>query len=473
MKKFYFYNCMLAMMFAGALSLSSCGDDNSGTDDPDVPDQPITPDKPSEENAMSPTDQKERMDNIAQEFMSMTPASDFKSYADLSNYVNETYNEDYYDWDNVSDWARNCWEAARKATGNKITKRYGDYALEIYTEYAALALASNFTGHFRANNGAWVKESGKANDLQFTFTDQNAQTCVLKLETGGNVKKVYVANFDEWQDSEDMSDYDAGVYMWYYYYDRTKCTIGVPENIVLTLTQNGTQIVKTTVNIDLASLSGENFDVSKDNVTASAVIEMSNGYRFNLSQVAYSGNQKASASYGMSKNGTKLATVSIASDVSGIPSCNVEAFSKDDFDFDDYNTDNATAKNALVKIDILGKLQLQGVVKDVRKYSEYMDKAYDNETNENKFKQWVNSANELTQINLFYDNTSVKQAEMKLEAFADYDWGGYTYWEMEPVLVFFDGSSNSMFDVFFNDTDFKQTINAFEDLIDRYENLIK
>lgn len=48
MKKFYFYNCMLAMMFAGALSLSSCGDDNSGTEDPDVPDQPITPDKPSE-----------------------------------------------------------------------------------------------------------------------------------------------------------------------------------------------------------------------------------------------------------------------------------------------------------------------------------------------------------------------------------------------------------------------------------------
>lgn len=40
MKKFYFYNCMLAMMFAGALSLSSCGDDNSGTEDPDVQTSP-------------------------------------------------------------------------------------------------------------------------------------------------------------------------------------------------------------------------------------------------------------------------------------------------------------------------------------------------------------------------------------------------------------------------------------------------
>lgn len=340
MKKFYFYNCMLAMMFAGALSLSSCGDDNSGTEDPDVPDQPITPDKPSEENAMSPTDQKERMDNIARAFMSMTPASDFKNYADLINYVDETYDECNYDWDNVNSWARNSWEAIRKATGNKTTKKYDDYASVVYTEYTALALASNFTGHFRANNGTWVKESGKANDLQFTFTDQNAQTCVLKLETSGNVKKVYVANFEEW------TDYDSDTYKWCDYYDRTKCTIGVPENIVLTLTQNGTQIVKTTVKIDIASLSGENFDVSKDNITASAVIEMSNGYEFRLSQAAYSGNQKASASYSMSKNGTKLATVSIAGDISGIPSCNVEAFSKGDFDFDDYNTDNATAKNA-------------------------------------------------------------------------------------------------------------------------------
>ena len=110
MKKFYFYNCMLAMMFAGALSLSSCGDDNSGTEDPDVPDQPITPDKPSEENAMSPTDQKERMDNIARAFMSMTPASDFKNYADLINYVDETYDECNYDWDNVNSWARNSWQ---------------------------------------------------------------------------------------------------------------------------------------------------------------------------------------------------------------------------------------------------------------------------------------------------------------------------------------------------------------------------
>ena len=171
----------------------------------------------------------------------------------------------------------------------------------------------------------------------------------------------------------------------------------------------------------------------------------------------------------MSKAGTMLVSVSVASDLSGIPSCNVEAFSRDDFNID---TDNINGKNALVKIDIMGKLQLQGTLTDVRKFAEYIEKASDNEYDENSFKQWMNSANALANINLFYDNSSVKQASVRFDAFSETEWGGNKYWEMEPVLVFFDGSSNSMFDVFFNDTDFKNTINAFEALIEKYEDLI-
>lgn len=455
-----FYNCMLAMLLAGTLSFSACGDDNDGPDDPNAP---VNPEQPSVDQALSPSKQKERMDDIAQKFMQMTPASDFKSYSDLANYISDTYSD--YDWDEVDDWATKCWESARGNTVGKTEEKdkYGDSY--VYTDYNALLLASNFTGHFTANKGKWVMESGKYNDLQFTFSDKNGKKCVLKLETSGRVKKVYAANIKEW----DRYDYDNTSYKYTEYYDRIKCTVGVPENIVLTLTQNGTELAKTTVKIDLASLSGENFDISKNSFTASTLVEMSNGYKFNASQVAYSGNQKCSVVYSMSKAGTMLASVSVASDLSGIPSCNVEAFSGDDFNI---NTDNINGKNALVKIDIMGKLQLQGTLKDVRKFAEYIEKAGDNEYDENRFKQWMNSANELANINLFYDNSSVKQASVKLDAFSETEWGGNKYWEMEPVLVFFDGSSNSMFDVFFNDTDFKNTINAFEALIEKYEDLI-
>ena len=106
------------MMLAGTLSLSACGDDNNEPNKPDTPeqpDQPINPDKPSTGQAMSPTSQKERMDAIAQEFMRLSPASDFKSYSDLGNYMYNTYSD--YNWDEVGDWAKNCWESARKETG--------------------------------------------------------------------------------------------------------------------------------------------------------------------------------------------------------------------------------------------------------------------------------------------------------------------------------------------------------------------
>ena len=460
---------MFALMFAATLSFTACGgsDDPDSPDVPEQPDTPTTPDEPSKGEALSPTEQKQRLDNIAREFMQNIPSTDFKSYADLGNHLNDTYSD--YDWDNVGDWARKCWDDARTAVGGKPTVEQDSYGYCVYTEYKSLLLASNFVGHFKADNGSrtWVKESGKFDDLQFTFTDQNGKTCVLKLETGGKVQKVYLANVEDWTDYESKNE--NGIWKYYDYYDRTQCTIGVPENIAVTLTQNGTQLVKATVKVGLGSLTGENFDISKGNLTASALVEMSNGYKFDVAQVAYSGNSKAFLSYSMSKNGTKLASVTVAGDVSGIPSCNVEAFTRDDFDAD---FDSATGKNVLVKIDILGKLQLQGKVTDLRKYAELLDKADENDDNEQKFKQYLSSANGCADISLFYDNTSVEQAKMQFDAFSD-TYGGYTYWDAEPVLVFKDGSSNCMFDVFFNDVDFKATIDAFRDLVEKYENLIK
>ena len=61
---------------------------------------------------------------------------------------------------------------------------------------------------------------------------------------------------------------------------------------------------------------------------------------------------------------------------------------------------------------------------------------------------------------------------MKWEAFVDEQWNGYTYWTAEPVLLFFDGSSYSTFSAFFDEDDFEEVIDLFEDLADRYANLV-
>lgn len=465
MKKFYL-NCTIMAMLLGGMTTVSCGDEEP--EDNETPDTPITPTDPDKDKALSSVEQKERMEAIALEFMEQMPSDDFKNLGELADYVLDTYCTDDYDWNEVEEWADDILDAAAKATGVvRHEEEFWDGWMynEYYKEYKSLLFASNFTGTFTARAGKWTYS--KSDDLKFIFNDKQGQECVLKLTTGGNVKKVHAFNIEDWQDYD--YDYEGNVSNNFYNY--TQYTIGVPEKIDVTLTQGSTQLVRTAVRIDLSSISGEEFDLSRNSLTASAEVEMNNGYKWEVSDVAYTANTKASTKCTMSKNGKQLITVAVAGDVSGIPSCNVSAFSEYDFDIDDYNTDKATAKNAFVKVDILGKMQMQGVITDVRKYAEYLEDAYDNDESESMFKSYINQANALSDISLFYDNSAVKQADIMLEPFAETDWS-YTYWEAEPVIKFYDGSSYSSFEAFFNDRDFKNVIDTFKSLANRYADMV-
>ena len=464
----------IAVLCAAVVSMgfASCGGDDKAN--PSNPETPITPDEPAAENAMSPADQKEYLETVALEFMNMMPSSDFRDIGELAKHIKNTYGNSY-DWSTVEDWAKDAFDAAREALGTKTTEtkteERGNYIYKdnyIYTNYKALLLASNFVGHFTATNGRWILT--QANDLQFIFTDNHNKQCVLTVETSGNIKKVYAFNLHNRTDRSFSSE--GNTYINNRYYDRTQCTIGVPERVIVTLTQGGSQVVKTTVNVDLGSISGEEFDISKNSITVSVLTELNNGYRFDVSQIAYTANTKASISFVMSKNGTSLITMGAAADVLDIPSVNISAFSSKSYDDKDYDFDKANGKNAFVKFDILGKVQFQGTLSDVRKFSDYLKSAKDNNTDEANYKSYINQANALADVNLFYDGKNVKQAAVKLEPFADENWNGRTKWETEPVIYFYDGSSYSTFKAFFNETDFKKTIDTFKTLANQYANLV-
>ena len=459
---------LIGSVFSLSSALVSCGgdDDSSATDYPTT--HPIEPEEPSKNEAMTPLEQKEYLDDIARGFMDKTPASDFNEISKLCNHISNTYT-DNYDWDEVGDWGSEIFESLKESLGttDKEQEKYswGEYNY-IYTNYKALVMASNFKGQFKAIGNKW--ELSKADDLQFIFSDQHGKECVLKLVTSGNVKKVFIGNIDEWVDYN--YDYSNDYYISNDYYDRTQLTVGVPENIVVTLTQGGSQVVKVTVKLNIGDLSNDKFDLSKNQLTASTLVELNNGYKFNVSQVAYNGNNKTSVSFDMSKNGESLASVAFSSDISGIPSCNIDAMVSGNIDEEDFN--NSNMKNVYVKLDIMGKLQIQGTLSDVRKFTDYINEADDNDDDEKTFKSYVNQANSLANFNLFYDGKSTKQATVTLEAFEEESWNGMKYWYMEPMLNFYDGSSYSTFDAFFNDKDFKSVIDAFEKLADNYASLI-
>lgn len=459
---------LIGSVFSLSSALVSCGGDDDSVDSPIVNPDPIVPEEPSKNEAMTPLEQKEYLDVIARGFMDKTPASDFNEISKLCNHISNTYT-DNYDWDEVGDWGSEIFESLKESLGttDKEQEKYswGEYNY-IYTNYKALVMASNFKGQFKAIGNKW--ELSKADDLQFIFSDQYGKECVLKLVTSGNVKKVFIGNIDEWVDYKSNSTDDY--YISNDYYDRTQLTVGVPENIVVILTQGGSQVVKVTVKLNIGDLSNDKFDLSKNQLTASTLVELNNGYKFNVSQVAYNGNNKTSVSFDMSKNGESLASVAFSSDISGIPSCNIDAMVSGNIDEEDFN--NSNMKNVYVKLDIMGKLQIQGTLSDVRKFTDYINEADDKDDDEKTFKSYVNQANSLANFNLFYDGKSTKQATVTLEAFEEESWNGMKYWYMEPMLNFYDGSSYSTFDAFFNDKDFKSVIDAFEKLADNYASLI-
>ena len=262
-----------AVLLSGLLCLNSCGDDNDdgGSGDGSSPDSVLP---------LSPAEQKAYMETVAREFMDLTPASDFKDITTLGRYVTDSY-FDGYDWSEAEKWGKDIIDGLKQYVGilpDEVTDIYNGsyynyYYISKITGYKAVVQASNFKGHFTATNGRWVLS--KADDLQFIFNDKYGDKCVLKLETSGSVKKVYLLNTDEWinYDSETVgNDYYS-----YDFYNRTQWTIGVPEKVVLTLTQGGREVVKTTVNIDLGSISNEEFDLSKNSLNVSTLVEFNNG----------------------------------------------------------------------------------------------------------------------------------------------------------------------------------------------------
>lgn len=456
------------MLMAPSVCLVSCGDDDpedsNVTGKPDDG-KPITPDEPSKDEALSPSEQKMRLESIAMDFMNEVPSSDFKDINDFVRYISEEYED--YDYSNVEDWANDILDGLSSyvGTSNETVSDYWGTEVYFYTDYTALVAISNFTGHFVADSKDRTWTMSKANDLQFSFKDKNGRDCVLKLTCGGNTKEVNVCYIEDWEDYK----YDNSTQIYYEYFKRTDYTVKVPEHINVSLTRGGGTMVDAKVDIDLSGITDKDFNLSKNSLAATSTVTLNNGYVIKQSRGAYNANKSVSAQMSVVKNGKMLMTAAISSDLSGIPSCNLKAFIDDP---DDFDTDNVNLKNAYVKINIMDKLQVQGTISDVRKYADYIDEADMNEESESKFKSYINQANSLSDIYLFYDNGSTKQAAMTLEAFEESDYYG-RFWYAEPVLEFFDGSSYSTFSTFFNKKDFKNVIDSYEDLLDEYADMLE
>lgn len=448
MKKRWYLLLALPLVLGAPTVLSSCGDDEPDPiEKPNNPDTPNTPgDNNQGETKLDSESQKLKLQATAQKFMKEVPADEMRNLSQLADYVNDAYiDNSKFSNDVVTDWFKKLIDSNLSPDGKEDISNY--WSKEYYKRIIEL---SQFKGKFVAGKEGWTKSN--ADDLQFEFKDQNGITCVLTLKTSGKTAKVYVG--ETWGDCKYEPTIDGE------YSKRIdvieKNYVYVPEHITTTLLQGGNTLVSAEVNIDHSQFLGPEYDLSKDAVSTNATVKINN-YVWVVDRAAH--NSKEGSAYvkgSMSKAGKTLVSF--------------EASAADTkLDEDGELLQGGAAK---VSVNILDEVQIKGTCSNVKTFADYMDKADQFEENESQFKSYVNQANSLLNLGIYFNGGSMRQAKVQLECFED-GYANWKYWTYEPVLVFEDNSTYSTFTAFFNETSFREVINSFEDLVRSYEKLIE
>lgn len=448
MKKRWYLLLALPLVLGAPTVLSSCGDDEPDPiEKPNNPDTPNTPgDNNQGETKLDSESQKLKLQATAQKFMKEVPADEMRNLSQLADYVNDAYiDNSKFSNDVVTDWFKKLIDSNLSPDGKEDISNY--WSKEYYKRIIEL---SQFKGKFVAGKEGWTKSN--ADDLQFEFKDQNGITCVLTLKTSGKTAKVYVD--ETWGDCKYEPTIDGE------YSKRIdvieKNYVYVPEHITTTLLQGGNTLVSAEVNIDHSQFLGPEYDLSKDAVSTNATVKINN-YVWVVDRAAH--NSKEGSAYvkgSMSKAGKTLVSF--------------EASAADTkLDEDGELLQGGAAK---VSVNILDEVQIKGTCSNVKTFADYMDKADQFEENESQFKSYVNQANSLLNLGIYFNGGSMRQAKVQLECFED-GYANWKYWTYEPVLVFEDNSTYSTFTAFFNETSFREVINSFEDLVRSYEKLIE
>lgn len=444
MKRFRFF----AMAFVCAACVMSCSD------------------KDDVQKSMKADDQKSFLEDVAIEFTQKVPASDFEGLKAFAQDIAFIFDEDTLSEVQDSlmiDYFRSMVSSEREYVDSTTTPGSYIYGYEEFTEIV-LALA-NFTGHFVATDSGWVYSESDA--LQLDFEDANEKACVLKVSQEGNITRFVFPKFEDedWDDSDEEEIF--------YYYESTDLTICVPEKVIVSLTQDGKDVVKATFTPKVTNLTEDGlFDVGKTTILMGADFELNNGYKVSF-KAEESPNKKLSVSYDLSNATGKLLSYSLSGDPSGIPSYVLDKMA----DLNELGdtleqSEDLNVKNIYISFSVLGKAQIIGRISDYKELvakTEIMDEA----EGEEEFKKAVADINKLIELGLYYNGSTDKQAYVEIEAqLMQENHGGKTYevWDIIPVMVFSDGARISCED-FFDEDNFTKAVEAFDALEDQYDKM--
>ena len=408
-------------------------------------------------------------------------------YEKLEALIQESGYEDYSRKVNpvksMMELTKLCVDAAQK--GAQLSTRAADvYTLTL--KAGLKDLYGKFTPDYYNEEWKYVSASDR---LEVAFTDDRGQKWVATLKGSSATTRVKLAIKDK---SEYSSEYTGGPYDEEYSYsygwdDNYDITIDVPKQITFVVTCNSKSIVDLSVNSSLAfdgTFSHEHehkdynvyydyyggyywdgdkcehtytFDVNYSNLNLDAKMTV-NGYEETFKTNVTKSEISASAGIKIDGKSMLTANATIKANIDAI----IDNASEEEF-----NARNI--ENFSMKFDVLGEVQIEAECpnfKNLYDASVYLDEADDIDA----ANQWLAEVNDSYTVKLRFDNTSVTQATIEMEAAeSDEEWDSYIY--VYPVMVFAYNGSRYSLDEYFTESAFSDLIDTIEDLAEEFDDL--
>lgn len=485
MKKYLLILACACFAFAACDELMPDGNENeNGTETPGLDQLPEIGggNKPTAE--LTPAQQQAKFQSVGQDLLKEFPAEKFQNLADIAEAFDETYGYGDYDMSALEDWAENSEDVVYSHNHQDSYENNGVGFCKTNT----LLLLSNYTGLFTF--GASKVTVAPYDGTKAVFTVKG-KTYEAEITSSGKVTTAY---FEYTYHSERNESYDwngdgradeSNSYIWD---SEDRVTLGVPENISISFTENGTPLATVNAKFSLNVTSNEvQFSTDAFAVECTAII---NGYELKMSKTGYDGPaSKAQSMITLSNGGNTLVTYVMSADLHLSTETVTGSYSNND---SYYKSDEVwTSKEVVVKkfenftvaMDILGQIQVAGTCKDVNKINDEIYEArkalrdWDSETGEEKTPdeakadEHMKNVNNLVDLGVYYDKGSNKQADIKFECYFETheeDWGSWTEYGFYPIIIFNDGSQNKVED-FFTEKAFSKLIDSVEEFAESYE----
>lgn len=418
-----------ALMAIGAmfaLPIVGCSDDK---DEPG--EDPVNPDNP---DVPTVVDDKEFLENTANEFMRLFNAADQQPIVDLANEFADMYG-DYEMPEEFDVWATTPTDMLNKMSKTLASKKFGAL-MASYTEYYTWDF-TNYAGVYEpGSNYIWVKVED-SDDVVFRYKNRTGETCTISAK----------ASADVWTTTNEV---EGDIH-----------TLNMPKQLNVTITKGTKEMLNATLKSNFVENESLELSLASTfcNIAVDAALQATNTTMTHSSTLKVDGETVLTGS----------------ATVTGRSFCNKDFIRRqiengtEDVLLDYVDKGDATT-------DMLGKLQIKGTVTELRRCIDALDVDVESDNNRTVPTEVYNAVTTLNNnfvATAYYNGTSEERATLTWKGVTEGEDGwSYYWWWIEPALLFPDGTTYEFWE-YFEDGSFDYVADTFENLLNAYSSLWK